>query len=85
MFQKETIITTPNGLHTRPAAQLVKEAKKFVSEITIIANGKSVNAKSLFKLQTLGLVQNSLITISANGKDEKLAVEDLTKFLKTLK
>jgi len=85
MFQREIKITTPNGLHTRPAALLVKEAKKFDSDITIISNGKSVNAKSLFKLQTLGLVQNSLITISASGTDEQLAVEDLVKFLTTLK
>lgn len=85
MFQKEIVITNPHGLHTRPAALLVKEAKKFVSEINIISNGKSVNAKSLFKLQTLGLVKNSLITISANGEDEKIAVENLEKFIKTLK
>ncbi|AAO26800.1 phosphocarrier protein HPr [Buchnera aphidicola str. Bp (Baizongia pistaciae)] len=85
MFQRDIKITTPNGLHTRPAALLVKEAKKFISEINIISNGKSANAKSLFKLQTLGLVQNSLITISAHGIDEKVAVEDLAKFLTTLK
>ncbi|XBC38244.1 MAG: HPr family phosphocarrier protein [Buchnera aphidicola (Floraphis choui)] len=85
MFQKEITITNPHGLHTRPAALLVKEAKKFVSEINIISKGKSVNAKSLFKLQTLGLVQHSLITISANGEDEKIAVESLEKFIATLK
>jgi phosphotransferase system HPr-like phosphotransfer protein len=27
MFQQEVTITAPNGLHTRPAAQFVKEAK----------------------------------------------------------
>ncbi|XBC39293.1 MAG: HPr family phosphocarrier protein [Buchnera aphidicola (Nurudea shiraii)] len=85
MFQKEVTINNPHGLHIRPAALLVKEAQKFISEIFITSNGKSVNAKSLFKLQTLGLVKNSLITISANGIDEKLAVENLEKFIKTLK
>ena len=29
MFQQEVTITAPNGLHTRPAAQFVKEAKGF--------------------------------------------------------
>ncbi|OZI15434.1 hypothetical protein CE195_01580, partial [Sodalis-like symbiont of Philaenus spumarius] len=28
--------TAPNGLHTRPAAQFVKEAKGFSSEITVV-------------------------------------------------
>lgn len=57
MFQQEVTITAPNGLHTRPAAQFVKEAKAFASEITVTSNGKSASAKSLFKLQTLGLTQ----------------------------
>ena len=35
MFQQEVTITAPNGLHTRPAAQFVKEAKGFTSEITL--------------------------------------------------
>ncbi len=60
MFQQEVTITAPNGLHTRPAAQFVKEAKGFTSEITVTSNGKSASAKSLFKLQTLGLTQAPL-------------------------
>ncbi len=40
MFQQEVTITAPNGLHTRPAAQFVKEAKGFTSEITVTSNGK---------------------------------------------
>ncbi|MGP1931453.1 MAG: HPr family phosphocarrier protein, partial [Arsenophonus sp. ET-DL12-MAG3] len=38
MFQKEVTIATPNGFHTRPAAQFVKEAKSFSSEIMLIYN-----------------------------------------------
>ncbi len=64
MFQQEVTITAPNGLHTRPAAQFVKEAKGFTSEITVTSNGKSASAKSLFKLQTLGLTQGTVVTIS---------------------
>lgn len=41
MFQQEVTITAPNGLHTRPAAQFVKEAKGFTSEITVTSNGKA--------------------------------------------
>lgn len=84
MFQKEVIITASNGLHTRPATQFVKEAKNFYSEIVVIANGQQANAKSLFKLQTLGLSKGSKIIISANGIDEKLAVQCLVKFITEL-
>ena len=64
MFQQEVTITAPNGLHTRPAAQFVKEAKGFTSEITVTSNGKSASAKSLFKLQTLGLTQGTFRLIT---------------------
>lgn len=84
MYQKKTIITASNGLHTRPATQFVKKAKNFNSEITIISNGQKASAKSLFKLQTLGLSKNSIITISANGPDEEEAVQNLIKFIATL-
>lgn len=84
MFQNEITITAPHGLHTRPAAQFVKEAKKFISNIFIMHNGKSVNAKSLFKIQTLGLTKGSLITLSAEGEDEKQAIEHLSTIITEL-
>ena len=77
MFQQEVTITAPNGLHTRPAAQFVKEAKGFTSEITVTSNGKSASAKSLFKLQTLGLTQGTVVTISAETMDLTVSLEEL--------
>ncbi|QCI21960.1 HPr family phosphocarrier protein [Buchnera aphidicola] len=84
MFKNEITITAPHGLHTRPAAQFVKEAKKFISDISIIYNGKSVNAKSLFKIQTLGLARGSIITLSAEGEDEKQAIKHLSEIMMEL-
>ncbi|ABF14213.1 phosphocarrier protein Hpr [Candidatus Palibaumannia cicadellinicola] len=84
MYQQEVMITAPNGLHTRPATQFVKKAKSFQSEITVTLNGKSVSAKSLFKLQTLGLTQGTMITIAAQGEDEQKAVEYLVKLMAEL-
>jgi phosphocarrier protein HPr len=84
MFQQDVTITTANGLHTRPAALFVKEAKNFSAEITVISNGKAANAKSLFKLQTLGLSEGTVITISAEGADEQHAVEQLIRLMAEL-
>ena len=84
MFSKDVEITAPNGLHTRPAAQFVKEAKAFASDVTVTSGGKSASAKSLFKLQTLGLTQGTVITISAEGEDEQQAVEHLVALIPTL-
>ncbi|AJA43950.1 phosphocarrier protein Hpr [Frischella perrara] len=84
MHKQDVTITAPNGLHTRPAAQFVKEAKAFNSEITVTANGKTASAKSLFKLQTLGLTEGTVITILADGEDEKEAVDHLVKLIPEL-
>ena len=84
MFEQKVVITAPNGLHTRPAAQFVKEAKSFESAISVEVGDKSASAKSLFKLQTLGLVQGTEINIKAEGPDEQKAVEALTALMATL-
>lgn len=84
MFQQDVTITTANGLHTRPAALFVREAKNFEAEITVISNGKIANAKSLFKLQTLGLSEGTVITISAEGVDEQRAVKQLIELMAEL-
>lgn len=84
MFKQEVTITAPNGLHTRPAAQFVKEAKTFSSDITVTSNKKSASAKSLFKLQALGLAKGSKVTIQAQGDDEQKAVEHLVKLMNDL-
>ena len=84
MFQKTVTITAPNGLHTRPAAQFVKEAKAFESDIAVEVNGKAASAKSLFKLQTLGLTQGTVVNIKAEGADEQKAVETLVELMATL-
>lgn len=81
MHKKNVVITAPSGLHTRPAAQFVKEAKKYSEEVEIVSNGKTATAKNLFKLQTLQLVQGTEVTVqSANSQ----AVNDLAKFLESV-
>lgn len=84
MYSKDVEITAENGLHVRPAAEFVKQAKAFTSSITITSNGKSASAKSLFKLQTLGLTKGTVITISAEGEDEQKAVDHLVALIPTL-
>ncbi len=84
MYSKETEITLNTGLHTRPAALFVKEAKMFKSDIAVTVGEKSASAKSLFKLQTLGLAKGTVLTITAEGEDEVEAVERLVEILPTL-
>lgn len=85
MVESSVLIAAENGLHTRPASLFVKAAKAFLSEISVISGDKSANAKSLFKLQTLGLSRGTTITIRADGPDAEQAVSALSVLVETIK
>ncbi|MCW3173977.1 HPr family phosphocarrier protein [Shewanella subflava] len=84
MYQKTVTITAQHGIHTRPAALLVKEAKSFDCDVIVECNGKQASAKSLFKLQTLGLYQGVEVTVLAQGEQAQQAVERVSELLITL-
>ncbi|MEE0956226.1 MAG: HPr family phosphocarrier protein [Eubacterium sp.] len=75
-------ITDPVGIHARPAGELVKEVKKYASDITIEANGKSASAKKLIALMGLGVKQGAEITVKLEGADEDKAAAELEAWLK---
>lgn len=84
MIEKTAVVNSENGFHTRPAAVFVKKAKEFTSKITVSFGDKEASAKSLFKLQTLGIVQGSEIQIKADGEDAQDAANSLAELLETL-
>ncbi len=84
MIKKTAVVNSENGFHTRPAAVFVKKAKEFASKITVSFGDKDASAKSLFKLQTLGIVQGAEILISADGDDAQEATDSLAELLETL-
>ncbi|NOI25566.1 fused PTS fructose transporter subunit IIA/HPr protein [Vibrio mediterranei] len=75
-------IKNAHGLHARPGAMLVSEAKKFESAITVSnLNGesKAVNAKSLMKVIALGVKHGHELQFSAEGPDAAEALEAIGK------
>lgn len=76
-------ITDPNGLHARPAGLLAKEASKYASVISIVCNDKTVDAKRIFSVMTLGAKNGDSITVTADGSDEAVAAEALESFFRT--
>jgi phosphocarrier protein HPr len=81
MVEKETTIGPQEGLHARPAAQFVKTAKGFSSEIMIVKGDKEANAKSSMKIMTLGAKKDDEVVIRAEGDDAVEAVEALVEFI----
>lgn len=85
MTSKKVVISNDTGIHTRPGNEFVSEAKKFESKVTLEANGKSINGKSLLKLLSLGAKKGTEITIIADGADEAAAADKLAEILANLK
>ena len=66
-------IKVPVGLHARHAGLIVKEAKLYQSDITVSCGERSVNARHLMGLMTLGVKQGDLLRITVEGVDEDVA------------
>lgn len=70
-------IKNTHGLHARPGAMLVAEAKKYASTITVVnidGGSKTVNAKSLMKVIGMGAKHGEQLQFTADGVDAKEAL-----------
>ncbi len=78
MSERTVQIVNKNGLHARPAAEIVKTAGRFASEVTIVRDDLEVNGKSIMGVMMLAAECGSSITFRARGPDEIDALEALT-------
>lgn len=76
MIKTEVIVLNRAGLHTRPAAKIVKLAAKFKSEIFLIREGFKINAKSIIGVMTLAAEQGSKLDLHIDGADEEQAAKE---------
>ena len=82
MEKREFKVIAETGIHARPATLLVQAASKFSSDINLEYSGKSVNLKSIMGVMSLGVGQGSEISISAEGDDEKEAIDAIADTMK---
>ena len=77
MPERTVQIVNRNGLHARPAAEIVKLAARFKSDITIVKDDLDVNGKSIMGVMMLAAEHGSSITFRAEGPDADQALEAL--------
>ena len=75
MVERSVRIANKNGLHARPAAEIVKAAAKFKSDITIVRDDLEVNGKSIMGVMMLAAEFGAELSLRATGPD---AAEALT-------
>lgn len=79
---KSIQVTVPfkEGLHARPATDLVKICQVIKSDITLIKEDVTVNPKSILGIMSLGATFGTPLTIEVNGADEEQAIEKLSQY-----
>ena len=77
MKEFKYVITDAEGIHARPAGELVKAAKEFSSKITITKDGKSGDCKKL------AVKCGNEVTITVEGEDEEAAAAKIEEFMKS--
>ncbi|MBI2619009.1 MAG: HPr family phosphocarrier protein [Ignavibacteriales bacterium] len=73
MIERHVTVKNRAGLHTRPAASLVKLAAKFKSDFMIIKDAFEINGKSIIGVMTLAAEQGAALLLRFNGEDEEAA------------
>ncbi len=69
------------GLHARAAAQMVKVANRYKSDITIEANGQRANAKSIMGVLMLAAAQGTQVKLTCKGEDAAACLEEIRKLI----
>lgn len=81
MVERTVQIANKNGLHARPAAEIVKVSAKFQSEITLVKDGMEVNGKSIMGVMMLAAECGSSLLLRAEGADADAALDALATLI----
>ncbi len=78
---RDVIVTLAHGLHARPAAAVSAAAKRFAAQIELTARARTVNAKSIAAIMSLGIAKDERVTFTATGSDAQSAVDALAELI----
>ncbi|NCQ18937.1 MAG: HPr family phosphocarrier protein [Ignavibacteria bacterium CG_4_8_14_3_um_filter_37_9] len=82
MVETTVKIVNKAGLHTRPAATIVKLASKYKSEFFISKDGLRINGKSIIGVMTLAAEMGSELHLSFDGEDEQQMHDEIFGYIK---
>lgn len=68
------------GIHARPAAQLIQICQKSSSEIQMFNKDKKANPKSIMGVLSLGVSKNDIIDFEIAGADEMETAQAIKDF-----
>lgn len=81
MLSKEVNVNCIADENVKWATYLVQTSNNYASSVRIKHNGYDMNAKSLLGVLSLNLSNGAVVTITADGTDEKDAVDAISNIL----
>ena len=81
---ERTVLPENVALHARPAGAFVRAAAQFDANLTVAANGRRANAKSILEVLALGAKGGTVLILSASGDDAAEAVDHLAALVPAL-
>jgi phosphocarrier protein len=81
LISRDIEIKNKLGLHARAAAKLVHTAARFKSDIKIRKGDEEVDGKSILGILLLAAGRGSVVTVRADGEDERDALDEIEKLI----
>ena len=73
----ELAIINPQGLHARACTMLAQIASRFRCNVSLVAKGRRVNARSIVAVMLLGASVGATVRLEVDGPDEALAMREI--------
>ncbi len=80
---QQAVIKNRAGIHCRPTAVIVKEARNFDDEIMVHAGDQSGDAKSAIELLSMGLEEGATVEIRSSGPTASASVARMVELFET--
>lgn len=79
MKRSTVVVSWSEGLKFRPAARLIRVARRFRSSITLRCGEKIGDVRSIMSVVMLCATMGTAVSIEASGEDEELAIQAVTQ------
>ena len=83
MIERAVVLGNKHGLHARPAAEFVKLASRFASDVNLTKDELTIDGKSIMGVMMLAAECGSTIVLTVEGPDENEAATELIRFLES--
>ncbi|MBP1991083.1 HPr family phosphocarrier protein [Paenibacillus eucommiae] len=80
MIRQTVTVLFEEGMHIRPANDLVQITAQFQSDIQFERDDETADGKSVMEIMMLGAEQGHELQVTVEGEDEQAAMDAVTAF-----